>query len=94
VVTALRIGFGVPRRVGDPATQVAPPDHRRMRRYAQLAEQLLTAIGATTQRVQLGTLVLTAAFRHPALLARMAQHSGQVRANARANARIASNPGA
>jgi alkanesulfonate monooxygenase SsuD/methylene tetrahydromethanopterin reductase-like flavin-dependent oxidoreductase (luciferase family) len=33
---------------------------------------LLTAIGVTTRRVQVGTLVLAAAFRHPALLARMA----------------------
>jgi alkanesulfonate monooxygenase SsuD/methylene tetrahydromethanopterin reductase-like flavin-dependent oxidoreductase (luciferase family) len=33
---------------------------------------LLTAIGATTQRVHIGSLVLAAAFRHPALLAKMA----------------------
>jgi alkanesulfonate monooxygenase SsuD/methylene tetrahydromethanopterin reductase-like flavin-dependent oxidoreductase (luciferase family) len=33
---------------------------------------LMTAIGATTERVQIGSMVLAAAFRHPALLAKMA----------------------
>ena len=35
----LRIGFGVPRSVDDPSAQ-SPPDHRQMRRHAQLAERL------------------------------------------------------
>jgi alkanesulfonate monooxygenase SsuD/methylene tetrahydromethanopterin reductase-like flavin-dependent oxidoreductase (luciferase family) len=97
----LRIGFGVPRWVGDPSAPLSPLDHRMMLRYGQLAEQLgfdsvwvpdhffyewppgvfepypeawtlLTAVGATTERVQIGSLVLAAAFRHPALLAKMA----------------------
>jgi alkanesulfonate monooxygenase SsuD/methylene tetrahydromethanopterin reductase-like flavin-dependent oxidoreductase (luciferase family) len=33
---------------------------------------LMTAIGATTDRVQIGSMVLAPAFRHPAVLARMA----------------------
>jgi alkanesulfonate monooxygenase SsuD/methylene tetrahydromethanopterin reductase-like flavin-dependent oxidoreductase (luciferase family) len=33
---------------------------------------LMTAIGVTTERVQIGSMVLAAAFRHPALLAEMA----------------------
>ena len=33
---------------------------------------LMTAIAATTQRVQVGSLVLAAGFRHPALMAKMA----------------------
>jgi alkanesulfonate monooxygenase SsuD/methylene tetrahydromethanopterin reductase-like flavin-dependent oxidoreductase (luciferase family) len=33
---------------------------------------LMTAIGATTERIQIGSMVLAAAFRHPALLAKMA----------------------
>jgi alkanesulfonate monooxygenase SsuD/methylene tetrahydromethanopterin reductase-like flavin-dependent oxidoreductase (luciferase family) len=33
---------------------------------------LMTAIGVTTERVQIGSMVLAAAFRHPALLAKMA----------------------
>jgi alkanesulfonate monooxygenase SsuD/methylene tetrahydromethanopterin reductase-like flavin-dependent oxidoreductase (luciferase family) len=33
---------------------------------------LMTAIGATTQRVKIGSMVLAAGFRHPALLAKMA----------------------
>jgi len=99
-LTALRIGFGVPRGIGDP-TRFGPPNHRHMLGYAQRAEALgfdsvwvpdhffferrpgvlvpypeawtlMTAIGATTERVQIGSMVLAAAFRHPALLAKMA----------------------
>src|SRR5258708_8811994 len=33
---------------------------------------LMTAIGATTGRVQIGSMVMAAAFPHPALLAKMA----------------------
>jgi alkanesulfonate monooxygenase SsuD/methylene tetrahydromethanopterin reductase-like flavin-dependent oxidoreductase (luciferase family) len=33
---------------------------------------LLTAIGVTTRRVQIGSLVLAAGFRHPAVVAKMA----------------------
>jgi alkanesulfonate monooxygenase SsuD/methylene tetrahydromethanopterin reductase-like flavin-dependent oxidoreductase (luciferase family) len=33
---------------------------------------LMTAIGVTTERVQIGSMVLAATFRHPALLAKMA----------------------
>jgi alkanesulfonate monooxygenase SsuD/methylene tetrahydromethanopterin reductase-like flavin-dependent oxidoreductase (luciferase family) len=33
---------------------------------------LMTAIGATTERVKIGSMVLAAGFRHPALLAKMA----------------------
>jgi alkanesulfonate monooxygenase SsuD/methylene tetrahydromethanopterin reductase-like flavin-dependent oxidoreductase (luciferase family) len=33
---------------------------------------LMTAIGATTERVQIASMVLAASFRHPALLAKMA----------------------
>jgi alkanesulfonate monooxygenase SsuD/methylene tetrahydromethanopterin reductase-like flavin-dependent oxidoreductase (luciferase family) len=33
---------------------------------------LMTAIGVTTERVQIGSMVMAAAFRHPALLAKMA----------------------
>lgn len=97
----LRIGFGVPRYVGDPAQPFSPPDHRQILRYAQWAERvgfdsvwvpdhfffesppgvfepypeawtLMSAIGATTQRVLIGSLVLASGFRHPALLAHMA----------------------
>ena len=100
-MSALRIGFAVPRRTGDPSQTAPPFGHRSALQYAHLAAQfefdslwvqdhffyewpsgvfepypeawtLLTAIGATTQRVQIGTLVLAAAFRHPALLAKMA----------------------
>ncbi len=39
-VRPLRIGLGVPRRVGDPSLPFAPPDHRTMLRYAQWAERL------------------------------------------------------
>jgi alkanesulfonate monooxygenase SsuD/methylene tetrahydromethanopterin reductase-like flavin-dependent oxidoreductase (luciferase family) len=96
----LRIGFGVPRALGDPSF-VPQPDHRMMLEYAQRAERagfdsvwvpdhfffqtrpgvldpypeawtLMTAIGATTERVQIGSMVLAASFRHPALLAKMA----------------------
>jgi alkanesulfonate monooxygenase SsuD/methylene tetrahydromethanopterin reductase-like flavin-dependent oxidoreductase (luciferase family) len=100
-MTPLRIGFGVPRGVGDPSAPFVSPDHREMLRYAQMAERLgfdsvwvpdhfyfewpprafepfpeawtlMTAIGATTNRIQIGSMVLAAAFRHPAMLARMA----------------------
>ncbi len=96
----LRIGFGVPRALGDPSFP-PQPDHRSMLDYAQRAERagfdsvwvpdhfyfqtrpdvldpypdawtLMTAIGVTTQRVQIGSMVMAAAFRHPALLAKMA----------------------
>jgi alkanesulfonate monooxygenase SsuD/methylene tetrahydromethanopterin reductase-like flavin-dependent oxidoreductase (luciferase family) len=99
-MTPLRIGFGVPRGLGDPST-LGEPDHRQMVRYAQRAETLgfdsvwvpdhfffgrppgalipypeawtlMTAIGASTERVQIGSMVLAASFRHPALLAKMA----------------------
>jgi alkanesulfonate monooxygenase SsuD/methylene tetrahydromethanopterin reductase-like flavin-dependent oxidoreductase (luciferase family) len=101
VVAPLRIGFGVPRYVGEPGRGFSAPDHRRILRYAQRAEQvgfdsvwvpdhfyfewppgvfepypeawtLMTAIGATTRRALIGSLVLAAGFRHPALLAKMA----------------------
>jgi FMNH2-dependent dimethyl sulfone monooxygenase len=97
----VRIGFGVPRYVGDPAAAFSPPRHQDMLRYAQRAERLgfdsvwvpdhsyfewpagvfepypeawtlLTAIGVTTERVQIGSMVLAAGFRHPAVLAKMA----------------------
>jgi len=96
----LRIGFGVPRAVGD-LSHIPQPDHRRMLAYAQRAERagfdsvwapdhfffetrpgvldpypeawtLMTAIGATTERIQIASMVLAAGFRHPALLAKMA----------------------
>jgi alkanesulfonate monooxygenase SsuD/methylene tetrahydromethanopterin reductase-like flavin-dependent oxidoreductase (luciferase family) len=96
----LRIGFGVPRAIGDPSF-LPQPDHRMMLDYAQRAERagfdsvwvpdhfffqtrpglldpypeawtLMSAIGATTQRVQIASMVLAAGFRHPALLAKMA----------------------
>jgi alkanesulfonate monooxygenase SsuD/methylene tetrahydromethanopterin reductase-like flavin-dependent oxidoreductase (luciferase family) len=99
-LTDLRIGFGVPRAIGDP-THIPQPDHRMMLDYAQRAERdgfdsvwvpdhfffetrpgvldpypdawtLMTAIGVTTQRIQIGSMVMAAAFRHPALLAKMA----------------------
>jgi alkanesulfonate monooxygenase SsuD/methylene tetrahydromethanopterin reductase-like flavin-dependent oxidoreductase (luciferase family) len=99
-MTLLRIGFGVPRGLGDPAS-LGEPDHREMVHYARRAETLgfdsvwvtdhfffgqppgaltpypeawtlMTAIGATTERVQIGSMVLAAGFRHPALLAKMA----------------------
>jgi alkanesulfonate monooxygenase SsuD/methylene tetrahydromethanopterin reductase-like flavin-dependent oxidoreductase (luciferase family) len=99
-LTDLRIGFGVPRAVGDP-THLPQPDHRMMLDYAQRAERdgfdsvwvpdhfffetrpgvldpypeawtLMTAIGVTTRRVQIGSMVMAAGFRHPALLAKMA----------------------
>ena len=101
MVAPLRIGFGVPRYVGEPGRGFSAPDHRRILRYAQRAEQvgfdsvwvpdhfyfewppgvfepypeawtLMTAIGATTRRALIGSLVLAAGFRHPALLAKMA----------------------
>lgn len=53
------------------------PDHFYMQRPTKLetypdAWTLLTAIGMTTERVRLGTQVIAAGFRHPALLAKMA----------------------
>ena len=96
----VRIGFGVPRALGDPSF-LPQPDHRMMLDYAQRAERagfdsvwvpdhyffetrpgvldpypeawtLMTAIGATTDRVQIASMVLAAGFRHPAMLAKMA----------------------
>ena len=81
----MRIGFGVPRYVGDPGRASSALDHRQMVGYAQRAEQvgfdsvwvpdhfyvewpagvfepypeawtLMTAIGATTQRVLVGSM--------------------------------------
>jgi alkanesulfonate monooxygenase SsuD/methylene tetrahydromethanopterin reductase-like flavin-dependent oxidoreductase (luciferase family) len=98
---SVRIGFGVPRYIGDHPSAIEQPDHLQMLRYAQRAERLgfdsvwvpdhfyfesppgafepypeawtlMTAIGTTTERVQVGSLVLAAGFRHPALLAKMA----------------------
>ena len=97
---ALKIGFGVPRAIGDPRT-FGRPDHKMALRFAQRAEEvgfdsvwipdhyfferpptvltpypeawtLMTAIGATTKRVQIGSMVMAAGFRHPALVAHMA----------------------
>jgi alkanesulfonate monooxygenase SsuD/methylene tetrahydromethanopterin reductase-like flavin-dependent oxidoreductase (luciferase family) len=53
------------------------PDHFYFERPAGLETfpdmwTLLTAIGVTTERVRLGTNVIAAGFRHPALLAKMA----------------------
>lgn len=53
------------------------PDHFYMERPRRLETYpdcwtLLTAIGMTTGRVRLGTQVIAAGFRHPALLAKMA----------------------
>jgi len=53
------------------------PDHFYMERPTKLetypdAWTLLSAIGVTTERVRLGTQVIAAGFRHPALLAKMA----------------------
>jgi alkanesulfonate monooxygenase SsuD/methylene tetrahydromethanopterin reductase-like flavin-dependent oxidoreductase (luciferase family) len=53
------------------------PDHFYMERPTKLETfpecwTLLSAIGATTQRVRLGTMVIAAGFRHPAVLAHMA----------------------
>jgi alkanesulfonate monooxygenase SsuD/methylene tetrahydromethanopterin reductase-like flavin-dependent oxidoreductase (luciferase family) len=99
-VPPLKIGFGVPRGIGDPS-RFGQPDHRLSLRLAQRAEELgfdsvwipdhffferppgtltpypeawtlMTAIGATTRRVQIGSMVLAAGFRHPAMLAHMA----------------------
>jgi alkanesulfonate monooxygenase SsuD/methylene tetrahydromethanopterin reductase-like flavin-dependent oxidoreductase (luciferase family) len=96
----VRIGFGVPRAVGDPF-HLPQPDHHLMLDYAQRADRagfdsvwvpdhfffqtrpdvldpypeawtLMTAIGATTERIQIASMVLAAGFRHPALLAKMA----------------------
>jgi FMNH2-dependent dimethyl sulfone monooxygenase len=99
-VPATRIGFGVPRGVGDPAA-FGRPEHKIGLRYAQRAEELgfdsvwvpdhyfferppgtltpypeawtlMSAIGATTRRVQIGSMVIAAGFRPPGLLAHMA----------------------
>lgn len=96
-----RIGFGLPRYVGDPSDSFSPPDHRQLLHHAQHAERLgfdsvwvpdhfffewppgvfepypeawtlMTAIATTTQRMLVGSMVLAAGFRHPALLAKMA----------------------
>jgi alkanesulfonate monooxygenase SsuD/methylene tetrahydromethanopterin reductase-like flavin-dependent oxidoreductase (luciferase family) len=101
VLIPVRIGLGVPRRIGDPSGPFTRPNYHTMVRYGQLAESLgfdsvwvpdhfyyewppgvfepypeawtlLTAIGAITQRVQIGTMALAAGFRHPAMLAKMA----------------------
>ncbi len=53
------------------------PDHFYMERPTRLETfpdcwTLLTAIGMTTERVRIGTMVVAAGFRHPALLAKMA----------------------
>ena len=53
------------------------PDHFYFERYGRLETYpdlwtLLTAIGVTTERVKIGTNVIAATFRHPALLAKMA----------------------
>lgn len=53
------------------------PDHFYMERPTWLetypdAWTMLTAIGVTTERVRLGTQVMNAGFRHPAVLAKMA----------------------
>ena len=96
----VRIGFALPRRIGETASDPTFLSHPEILGYAQKAEELgfdsmwvpdhfyfewpagsfeaypepwtlLAAIGATTHRVQVGSLVLAAAFRHHALLARM-----------------------
>jgi alkanesulfonate monooxygenase SsuD/methylene tetrahydromethanopterin reductase-like flavin-dependent oxidoreductase (luciferase family) len=98
-VPSLKLGFGTPRGIGDPAN-FTRPEHKMGWRYAQRAEELgfdsvwvpdhyfferppgvltpypeawtlMTAIGATTSRVQIGSMVLAAGFRHPALLIHM-----------------------
>jgi len=95
----LKVGFGVPRGLGDPSA-FGRPEHKIGLKYAQRAEQLgfdsvwvpdhyfferppgtltpypeawtlMTAIGATTSRVQIGSMVLAAGFRPPSLLAHM-----------------------
>src|SRR5207249_3499780 len=53
------------------------PDHFYMERPTKIETfpdcwTLLTAIGVSTERVKLGTMVLAAGFRHPALLAKAA----------------------
>ncbi|MDP8923121.1 MAG: LLM class flavin-dependent oxidoreductase [Chloroflexota bacterium] len=53
------------------------PDHFYFERFGRLETYpdlwtLLTAIGVTTERVRIGTNVIAATFRHPALLAKMA----------------------
>ena len=97
---ALKIGFGAPRLVGDPA-KAGQPDHNVMVKHAQRADALgfdsvwvpdhffferppgvftpypeawtiMTAIAATTKKVQIGSMVLAAGFRPPGLMAHMA----------------------
>jgi alkanesulfonate monooxygenase SsuD/methylene tetrahydromethanopterin reductase-like flavin-dependent oxidoreductase (luciferase family) len=53
------------------------PDHFYMERPTKIETfpdcwTLLTAIGVTTERVKVGTMVIAAGFRHPALLAKSA----------------------
>jgi alkanesulfonate monooxygenase SsuD/methylene tetrahydromethanopterin reductase-like flavin-dependent oxidoreductase (luciferase family) len=53
------------------------PDHFYMERPTKIETfpdcwTLLTAIGVTTERVKIGTMVIAAGFRHPALLAKSA----------------------
>src|SRR5438876_8012170 len=88
IVPPLKIGFGVPRGLGDPS-KLGRPEHKVGLRYAQRAEELgfdsvwvpdhyfferppgtltpypeawtlMTAIGATTSRVQIGSMVMAA----------------------------------
>jgi hypothetical protein len=42
---SVRIGFGVPRYVGDQPSIVEPPDHRQMLRYDLGARHLICSIG-------------------------------------------------
>ena len=84
----IRIGFGIPRGIGDPRT-FGPPNHRDMLAYGKLAEDLgfdsvwvsdhyyferpigtltpypevwtlMSALAATTERVAIGSMVLSA----------------------------------
>lgn len=53
------------------------PDHFYMERPTKIevfpeAWTLMTAIGVTTERVKVGSMVIAAGFRHPALMAKMA----------------------
>ena len=96
----MRVGFGIPRKVGQPPGW-HQNTHPEMLRLGQRAEQLgfdsiwvpdhyfferppgvftpypeawtlMTALVATTSRVQVASMVLAAGFRHPALLAHRA----------------------
>jgi alkanesulfonate monooxygenase SsuD/methylene tetrahydromethanopterin reductase-like flavin-dependent oxidoreductase (luciferase family) len=100
IVPPIKIGFGVPRGIGDPS-KLGRPEHKIGLRYAERAEQLgfdsvwvpdhyyferppgtltpypeawtlMTAIGARTSRVQIGSMVMAAGFRPPELVAHMA----------------------